>query len=318
MVVGRPDRSAQIEVILAQYGNRDGTGAAGRVPMGPIASSQVLGQGPNARMLGMVAGGDENEPLLLTARDVREDNERRRLRKQVARAEAAEARAAKEGREDAHLEALHEASGALINANARRLATLREGSARDVAKGDVAADIKRYVEFDVASKAACVRDYAERADVPMLVCGSCGLRDPDEARAMASHGTVDLATIPDEHWLHVGAGALARLRAAPAKQLLRVGGSAEPDPRAAQRARPGEEGGCGGKEGGRGGRPGTEDGAGRGAEGAGCGEAQAACAAVRAARACRRERRKAQTVLHRLRRGGPHGGGAAMPKAPAL
>jgi hypothetical protein len=167
----------------------------------------------------LVAEGDENTPPPGSGRSAvgRERN------KNAQSARRAEARAATaEGREDKHLEAMHDASGATIRANSRRLATVGAGPEREVVKRDVEADIKRYVEFDVENRAACVQDYAKRANVPMLVCGSCGLRDPDEAIGMAAHGPVDLATISDQHWLHVGADALARMRAARTMRLLRV------------------------------------------------------------------------------------------------
>ena len=76
------------------------------------------------------------------------------------------------------LEWVHDASGSVITANSRRLRTLPPGDARDVARRDVAADIDRFVDFDVAAKAECVRDYRAHEEPEMKVCGACGLRDP--------------------------------------------------------------------------------------------------------------------------------------------
>lgn len=148
----------------------------------------------------------------------------KRAAKSVAAAAAKRAaeRDAVGDREENILEATHDASGSTIRANSRRIATLGPGPARDEAKRDIEADIDRYVKVEIESQAACVRDYAERADVQMLVCGGCGLRDPDEAEGMATYGPVDLATISSEHWLRVGADALERMRAAPTMRLLRV------------------------------------------------------------------------------------------------
>ena len=91
---------------------------------------------------------------------------------------------------EAALEATHDASGSTIRANSRRLATLLPGAVRDEAKRDVDADIHRCVEVGIENQAACVQDYAKRANVQMLVCGSCGLRDPDEAERMEKYGPV--------------------------------------------------------------------------------------------------------------------------------
>ena len=213
--------ASRIDASLAPRQRPARTVAASTTPLGPVPRPRVNARAPNARTPGMplVAEGDENTPPPGSGRSAvgRERN------KNAQSARRAEARAATaEGREDKHLEAMHDASGATIRANSRRLATVGAGPEREVVKRDVEADIKRYVEFDVENRAACVQDYAKRADVPMLVCGSCGLRDPDEAIGMAAHGPVDLATISDQHWLHVGADALARMRAARTMRLLRV------------------------------------------------------------------------------------------------
>ena len=51
------------------------------------------------------------------------------------------------------LEWVHDASGSAITANSRRLRTLPPGDARDQAKSDVAADIDRFVNVDLESRA---------------------------------------------------------------------------------------------------------------------------------------------------------------------
>ena len=84
----------------------------------------------------------------------------------------------------------------------------------------VAADIERYAEVPVDTKAKCVADYVDRLTEGMThdVCGGCGLRDPSE-----TYVTFDLKDVAAEHWLHVGAIAHARLLATPAMTLLRCG-----------------------------------------------------------------------------------------------
>ena len=133
-------------------------------------------------------------PRLRTARQRATRPPRTDLQREARPPRNAEQRAARQEQSEllpvdekaeAALEATHDASGSTIRANSRRLATLLPGAVRDEAKRDVDADIHRCVEVGIENQAACVQDYAKRANVQMLVCGGCGLRDPDDGEVRA-------------------------------------------------------------------------------------------------------------------------------------
>jgi hypothetical protein len=145
----------------------------------------------------------------------------------------------------------YECSASRITANSRRLRTLPKHSpAYDVAVADTAADIAFYGNVSPMSKANNMNGYKNGREVHgkiyvpgveihcMHVCGACGVRDPElqykrtgdyvPPPASASHAEVEyhrllyssprleaLRDLPDDHFLVIPPGPLARLRARP-------------------------------------------------------------------------------------------------------
>ena len=127
------------------------------------------------------------------------------------------------------IEALHDCSGASMHELASLIQHMREGPEKEQLRDLIEADIERYVHVPLEAKARCVRDYVKReqAAANMKVCAACGLRDPTES--YESRNLRDLNLCAD-HWLHPGAGALARLRATRPMQLYRAGVAADTAP----------------------------------------------------------------------------------------
>ena len=135
---------------------------------------------------------------------------------------------------------VHNSSGSTFTANARRLPTLRhDAEALAECRRDVMKDIKTYAHVSIESKARCVDDFAKRAEAPMHVCGSCGIRDPNdtycqnekdpnETREAIFNNGVVLDTglahkneVVLDHWLQVGQDAYTRLKACRDMEMLR-------------------------------------------------------------------------------------------------
>ena len=155
----------------------DGDGAGDDVLRTPVPDPAFPGRdGPGAPRRQAGSSDDDARPRARRTAEQREHNARMdRERRRAA------ATARRDDAVDKTLEWLHDASGSTITANSRRLRTLGDGDERARARRDVAADIGRYAEVPLETKAACVRDYAARDAPAMRVCGGCGLRDPREA-----------------------------------------------------------------------------------------------------------------------------------------
>ena len=75
---------------------------------------------------------------------------------------------------------LHESGAAFHTANSRHLRYFEPGSEEHKQiSSDVAEDLDRFARVELTDKAECVRNYMDRAQIQMKVCGACSLRDPE-------------------------------------------------------------------------------------------------------------------------------------------
>lgn len=81
---------------------------------------------------------------------------------------------------------------------------------------DVKRDIRHFVHVDEETQEMCRSEFMAHSDVPMRVCGLCGIRDPDR-----KYTAIPLDDCISTDWLLVRQEARTRLEALPPIQLLR-------------------------------------------------------------------------------------------------
>jgi hypothetical protein len=83
-------------------------------------------------------------------------------------------------------------------------------------EADVSADIANYGHVTLDDTMRIIKKFGEATDIEMRVCGTCGIRDPDEKYTLSSQ---PLAELPDNHWSRVPQKAYERLRDKPRFQV---------------------------------------------------------------------------------------------------